>query len=54
MEALAHQGVKFTRAYSHITCSPSCVSLMTGQNPTCHHVSNWTKLPDRDHSGTRG
>jgi len=54
MEALAQQGVKFTQAYSHSVCSPSRVSLMTGQNPTRHHVSNWTKLPDSDHSGTWG
>lgn len=24
---------------------------MTWQNPTRHHVSNWTKLPNRDHLG---
>ena len=54
MEALATKGVKFTQAYSHAVCSPSRVSLMTGQNPTRHHVSNWTKLPDSDHSGTWG
>jgi arylsulfatase A-like enzyme len=54
MEALAQQGVKFTQAYSHSVCSPSRVSLMTGQNPTRHHVSNWTKLPDSDHSGKWG
>ncbi|REL34339.1 sulfatase [Thalassotalea euphylliae] len=54
MEALAAKGVKFTQAYSHAVCSPSRVSLMTGQNPTRHHVSNWTKLPDIDHSGSWG
>jgi len=54
MQALANQGVKFTQAYSHAVCSPSRVSLMTGQNPTRHHVSNWTKLPNSDHSGTWG
>lgn len=54
MEQLASKGVKFTQAYSHAVCSPSRVSLMTGQNPTRHHVSNWTKLPDVDHSGTWG
>lgn len=54
MEQLASQGVKFTQAYSHAVCSPSRVSLMTGQNPSRHHVSNWTKLPDSDHSGTWG
>ncbi len=54
MKALAQQGVKFTQAYSHSVCSPSRVSLMTGQNPTRHHVSNWTKLPDSDHSGAWG
>lgn len=54
MEALAEQGVKFTQAYSHSVCTPSRVSLMTGQNPARHHVTNWTKLPDVEHSGTWG
>ena len=54
MEQLASQGVKFTQAYSHSVCTPSRVSLMTGQNPARHHVTNWTKLAGSDHSGIWG
>ncbi len=54
MELMAAQGVRFTQAYSHAVCSPSRVSMMTGQNPTRHHVSNWTRLPGEDHSGKWG
>lgn len=48
MEAMAEKGVKFTQAYSHPVCTPSRVSLMTGQAPARHHVSNWTMLPNSD------
>ncbi len=54
MEQLAKQGIKFTQAYSHSVCSPSRVSMMTGQNPTRHHVSNWTLRANQDHSGLWG
>ena len=54
MELLAKQGVRFNQAYSHAVCSPSRVSMMTGQNPTRHHVSNWTRLAGEDHSGKWG
>lgn len=54
IETLAANGVMFTQAYSHSVCSPSRVSFMTGQNPARHHVTNWTKLPNQDHSGTWG
>lgn len=48
METMAKKGVKFTQAYSHPVCTPSRVSLMTGQSPARHHVSNWTMLPGSD------
>ena len=48
MEKMAKNGIKFTNAYSHPVCTPSRVSLMTGQNPARHHVSNWTMLPNSD------
>ena len=32
MERLADQGLKFTQAYANAVCTPSRVSLMTGQN----------------------
>jgi len=42
MERLARQGVKFTQAYAATVCSPTRTSIMTGQNPIRHHVTNWT------------
>lgn len=42
MERLAAMGVKFTNAYAASVSSPSRVSLLTGTNPTRHHVTNWT------------
>lgn len=54
MERLARQGVRFTHAYSHAVCSPTRTSIMTGQNPARHHVTNWTLWKDRDQSGKWG
>lgn len=48
MERMAKQGVKFTQAYAHTVCSPSRISLMTGQNPVRHHSTNWIMLADSD------
>lgn len=47
MERLAAEGVKMTRAYAASVCTPSRVSMITGMNPTRHHVVNWTS-PFRD------
>ncbi len=54
MERLARQGVRFTNAYSHAVCSPTRTSLMIGQNPARHRVTNWTLWKDRDQSGAWG
>lgn len=42
MEKLASQGMIFTNAYAASVCSPTRVSIMTGMNPTRHHITNWT------------
>jgi arylsulfatase A-like enzyme len=42
MEQLARDGVCFTQAYSCAVCTPTRVSLLTGQNAARHHVTNWT------------
>lgn len=42
MEALAAEGMAFTQAYACAICSPSRVSLMTGQNAARHRVTCWT------------
>ncbi len=53
MERLAATGMKFTQAYASAVCSPSRLSLMTGQNVARHRVTNWTlrrgASPDNPH-----
>ena len=43
METLAAQGVRFTNFYAHSVCSPTRVSLLTGQNSSRHGVTNWIR-----------
>ncbi|MGI9455973.1 MAG: sulfatase-like hydrolase/transferase, partial [Aeoliella sp.] len=47
MEQLAAEGLLFTNAYACAVCSPSRVSLMTGQNAARHGVTCWTLNKDR-------
>ena len=51
LEQLARRGVRLTKAYAHCVCSPTRTSILTGQNPARHRVTNWTLYPDRDSSG---
>ena len=44
LERLAHEGMKFTNAYSCAVCSPSRVSFLTGKNAVRHGVTQWTHL----------
>ncbi|MFT5299990.1 MAG: arylsulfatase A-like enzyme [Mariniblastus sp.] len=46
MEKLAAQGLLFSNAYACSICSPSRVSLMTGQNAARHKVTCWTLRKD--------
>lgn len=41
MERLAAQGVRFSNFYAHSVCSPSRVTIMTGQNSARHGVTTW-------------
>lgn len=41
MERLARQGTRLSRFYAHSTCSPSRISLFTGQNAARHRTTNW-------------
>lgn len=43
MEKLAEQGIRFETCYANSVCSPSRVSLMTGQSSARHHVTQWIK-----------
>ena len=53
MARMAEQGMLFTQAYAYAVCSPSRVSLLTGQSGLRHRVTNWTlrknKSPDSPH-----
>ena len=44
LERMANEGMKFTQAYSCAVCSPTRVSLFTGQNAARHGVTQWTYL----------
>lgn len=44
MERLAKQGVRFSNFYAHTVCSPTRVSIMTGQNSARHRTTNWINL----------
>lgn len=46
MERLASEGLLFTNAYACSICSPSRISLMTGQNAARHKVTCWTLRKD--------
>ena len=43
MEKLASQGIRFSNFYAHSVCSPTRVSIMTGQNSARHRTTNWIK-----------
>jgi arylsulfatase A-like enzyme len=51
MEKLASEGLRFTQAYACAVCSPTRVSLMTGQNAARHRVTCWTLEKDKSPEG---
>jgi arylsulfatase A-like enzyme len=53
MERLAAKGVRFSNFYAMSVCSPSRISLMTGQNAARHRATNWIK-PDGNNGGPKG
>ena len=53
MEKFASKGVRFNQFYAQSVCSPSRISLMTGENATRHHTTQWTK-PDINNRGKKG
>jgi arylsulfatase A-like enzyme len=53
MERLAARGIRFNNFYAMSVCSPTRISLMTGQNAARHHTTNWIN-PDRDNAGPLG
>jgi len=53
MERLAAQGIRFSQFYAMSVCSPTRISIMTGQNAARHGTTNWIN-PDRDNAGPQG
>ncbi|MBP7275650.1 MAG: sulfatase-like hydrolase/transferase [Kiritimatiellae bacterium] len=53
MERLAAQGIRFSQFYANSVCSPSRVSLLTGQSSARHRVTNWIN-PKQNNSGPHG
>lgn len=47
VERLASKGVKYVNAYACNVCSPSRISLVSGQNSARHGVTNWTYKADK-------
>ena len=53
MERLAGRGIRFNNFYAMSVCSPTRISIMTGQNAARHRTTNWIN-PDRDNRGPFG
>ncbi|RMG41199.1 MAG: N-acetylgalactosamine-6-sulfatase [Planctomycetota bacterium] len=53
MERLAALGIRFNNCYAMNVCSPTRISIMTGQNAARHHTTNWIN-PDRNNGGPFG
>lgn len=53
MERLAERGIRFNNFYAMSVCSPTRVSILTGQNAARHHTTNWIN-PDKDNRGPFG
>ncbi len=53
MERLAKRGIRFNNFCSMSVCSPTRISLMTGQNAARHRTTNWIN-PDSDNAGPQG
>ncbi len=53
MQRLAEQGIRFNQFYAMSVCSPTRISIMTGQNAARHHATNWIN-PRTNNAGTNG
>ncbi len=53
MERLAKRGIRFNNFYAMSVCSPTRISIMTGQNAARHHTTNWIN-PERNNRGPFG
>ncbi|MEM9015979.1 MAG: sulfatase-like hydrolase/transferase [Verrucomicrobiota bacterium] len=53
MERLAAQGIRFNQFYAMSVCSPTRISIMTGQNAARHRSTNWIN-PWQNNQGDQG
>ena len=53
LERLARRGIRFNDFNAMSVCSPTRISLMTGQNAARHRTTNWIN-PDNDNAGPNG
>ncbi len=53
MERLAALGIRFSNFYAMSVCSPTRISILTGQNAARHRTTNWIN-PDKDNAGPSG
>jgi arylsulfatase A-like enzyme len=53
MERLAARGIRFNNFYAMSVCSPTRISIMTGQNAARHRATNWIN-PRGDNRGPFG
>ncbi|TDU80764.1 arylsulfatase A-like enzyme [Prosthecobacter fusiformis] len=53
MERLAAQGIRFNNFCAMSVCSPTRISIMTGQNAARHRATNWIN-PEKDNAGPQG
>jgi arylsulfatase A-like enzyme len=53
MARLAERGIRFNKFYAMSVCSPTRISIMTGQNAARHHATNWIN-PRNNNKGPLG
>ncbi len=53
MERLARRGIRFNQFYAMSVCSPTRISIMTGQNAARHRATNWIN-PAHNNAGAHG
>ena len=53
MERLAASGIRFNNFCAMSVCSPTRISIMTGQNAARHHATNWIN-PRSNNKGPKG
>lgn len=53
MERLAAKGIRFNNFCAMSVCSPTRISLMTGQNAARHRATNWIN-PEKNNAGPQG